>query len=133
MNASKHNPQLSINLGPKTGVVSDSKFVQRIKPLYFCLEKESRKYSELMGFPVLYQRCPCGLPGYRTWFRNFLNEIEDSDEVKRGIVEEFLKKLPALREKYKTNERLAYCKVCGEPARNDVCKACFWLRKLAIA
>ncbi len=131
MNASKHNPQLGINLGPRTGVISDEKFVQRIKPLYFCVESESRKYSELMGFPVLYERCPCGLPGYRTWFRNFLNEL--GDETKQEIVAEFLKSLPALREKYKTEEKLAYCSVCGEPARNSVCKACFWLKNLAIA
>lgn len=130
MNVSKHNPALSINFGPKTGVITDAKFVQRIKPLYFCLESESRKYSELMGFPVLYQRCPCGLPGYRTWFRNFLNELGDA--AKREIVEEFLKTMPSLRERYRTDEKLAYCKVCGEPSRNPVCKACFWLKKLTL-
>lgn len=128
MNASKHNPALSINLGPKTGVISDRKFVQRIKPLYFCLERESRKYSELMKFPVLYERCPCGLPGYRTWFRKFLNEL--GDETKVEVVNDFLKRLPELRKKYMTKEKLAYCKLCGEPSRKDICKACFWVRKL---
>jgi len=49
MNTFKGNPELGINLGPKTGIVINKKFVQRIKPLYFCSNKEIRKYSKSMN------------------------------------------------------------------------------------
>jgi len=130
MNLFKGNLMLGVNSGPKVGIIEDKKFVTRIKPLYFCLEEEIRKYSQEMGFPVLYQRCPCVFDAYRHKVRNALNELEKKNKgIKKNIVESFLKILPSLREKVH-NKSLLYCKKCGEPSRNDVCKSCLILEKI---
>jgi len=124
MNLFKGNIMLGINSGPKVGLFEDRMFVTRIKPLYYCKEDDVRKYAQSMSFPVLYQRCPCVMGAYRHEVRNHLNELEKKNpKLKENIVKSFSKILPLLREQVKTNS-IRYCKECGEPSRNDVCKAC---------
>ena len=124
MNWMKGNPQLSINMGPVTGTIHDKKFVTRIKPLYFCREKDIRKYSELMNFPVLYQRCPCVFSATRHEIRNKLDELEKKNpNIKDNIVKNFLAIQPRLR-KQESKGELIYCQVCGEPSRNKTCNMC---------
>ena len=126
MNRAKNNPALNINLGPKTSRVTDKKFVQRIKPLYFCPEKDVKKYSMLMNLPANYDKCPCAYLAYRMKFREKMKSIEDREKVR--LVKSFLEKLPQLRKECKTKEKLNYCKSCGEPARKETCRACTLLK-----
>ena len=124
MNLMKGNPGLSLNLGPLTGTIQDKKFVTRIKPLYFCREKDIRRYSEIMNFPVLYQRCPCVFSATRHEIRNKLDELEKKNpQVKENIVKNFLAIQEKLRKK-QGHGALTYCKECGEPSRNEICNAC---------
>lgn len=124
MNWIKGNPWLSTNLGPVVGTIQDKKFVTRIKPLYFCKEKDIRKYSEAMNFPVLYQRCPCVIDATRHEIRNQLDEFEKRNKnIKENIVNSFLEIQKLLRQKIIKN-KLIYCKKCGEPSRNEICNAC---------
>lgn len=128
MNWMKGNPSLSINMGPVTGTIQDKKFVTRIKPLYFQKEKDIRKYSEIMKFPVLYQRCPCVFSATRHEIRNKLDELEKKDSnIKENIVKNFLAIQKKLREKEQKG-KLIYCQVCGEPSRNKICNTCKILR-----
>jgi tRNA(Ile)-lysidine synthase TilS/MesJ len=76
MNFFSGNINLSLRLGPITGVIEDEKFVPRVKPLYFCTNEEVTKYSKIMQFPVLYEKCPCSVDAYRGNYRRFINEIE---------------------------------------------------------
>jgi len=125
MNLLKGNLGLMVGMGPKTGVVKDKKFVPRIKPLYFCLNKEIKKYSKLKGFPVLDEPCPCRVESFRKRIRDMLGEKEKKEhKVKLNLVKSFLKKLPELRKVYKSNGKVNYCKLCGEPSRGEVCKMC---------
>lgn len=124
MNLFKGNLMLGINSGPKVGLFEDKMFVTRIKPLYFCKEEDVRKYSQSMKFPVLYQRCPCVIGAYRHEVRNHLNDLEKSNpRMKENIVRSYMKMLPELRAVIKKNS-IRHCKECGEPSRNDTCKAC---------
>lgn len=125
MNLFTGNPELSIRMGPGTGVISDEKIVQRIKPLYFCTNEEVRKYSEAMGFPVLYEPCPCSIGAFRRDVRKEIARFEEhGPEIKMNIVRNFLEMLPMLRENFKSTSKLKYCNICGEPSRNDTCKMC---------
>ncbi|MBU3942209.1 MAG: TIGR00269 family protein [Nanoarchaeota archaeon] len=125
MNLFKGNPKLSLGLGPKIGIISDKKFVTRIKPLYFCTNEELKSYSRLMNFPVLYDPCPCSIGAFRGEIRKGLARLEKQNlEIKTNIVKNFLKLISILKENYKLNEKLKYCNNCGEPTRNDVCKTC---------
>jgi uncharacterized protein (TIGR00269 family) len=125
MNNLKGGLQLGINLGPKTGIIRDKKFVCRIKPLYFCTNKEIKRYSKIMKFPVLYDPCPCSINTFRKEVRKIIPKLEKHNpEVKMNIVKNFLELLSILRENYKSDKKLKYCRLCEEPSRNDVCKRC---------
>ncbi|UCD20588.1 MAG: adenine nucleotide alpha hydrolase family protein [archaeon] len=128
MNFISGNPELGINLGPVTGSIKDKKFILRIKPLYFLKEKEVEKYSKKMRFPVLYQRCPCVFGALRHKTRNKLDDLEKKNpKVKENLVKNFLKIKEKMRKSLKIKE-LKYCKACGEPSRQEMCKACRMLK-----
>ena len=126
MNVLKGNLELSLGFGPTVGVIEDKRFVPRIKPLYFCTNDEIKKYSKIMKFPVLYQPCPC-LASFRKEIRELIPSLEKIDKkIKMNLVENFLNVvLPIVREKYKEEiKEMRYCKTCGEPSRNEICKRC---------
>ncbi|MDP7180240.1 MAG: TIGR00269 family protein [Candidatus Woesearchaeota archaeon] len=131
MNYMKGNPELSIGLGPRTGVIKSKKFVQRIKPLYFFSNKEIKKYSQLHNFPVLYDPCPCSIGVFRRNIRELLNLQEKKyPDIKLNIVNNFLEFLPKLKKKFISNKELNYCKLCGEPSRKEVCRKCSLIKIL---
>jgi uncharacterized protein (TIGR00269 family) len=130
MNYFKGNLFIGLNEGPRVGVIEDRKFVQRVKPLYFIPEKEVELYSRKMNFPVIYERCPCVVGAYRHKIRQTLDEIQKTNpKIKENIVQSFLKILPELRRKVSTGKPI-YCKTCGEPGRNEICRACSIMRHI---
>ena len=52
MNLFRGNVELGLGTGPKIGLIKDPKFVQRIRPLFFCRNEETKKYSQQMKFPI---------------------------------------------------------------------------------
>jgi len=131
MNFFSGNINLSLRLGPIIGVIEDEKFVPRIKPLYFCTNEETTKYSKLMQFPVLYEKCPCSVDAYRGNYRKFINNIEEKHPgTKQGIVTNFLRILPELRNFYRTDKKINHCEVCGDPSGSNICNACNLFKKL---
>ena len=126
MNLFKANVNLAAHLGPVSGVQEDTHFVQRIKPLYFCAEKETKLYSLLQKFPVHFQECPYAEEGYRAHIRNFLNDFEQKYAgTKQGIIKSYLHLLPLLKAKAKEkNSRPQACPRCGEAANAGHCKVC---------
>jgi len=125
MNFLQGNLMLAANGGPRTGIVQDKKFVPRIKPLYFIAERDIRKYCEQKKLPYVNEKCPCSASSLRIRTREFSNTLGKKE--KQRIVENFLKILPQLQEKLK-KEKIIYCKICGEPARNEICKKCEMLK-----
>ncbi len=113
-----------VGMGPKNGVIIDSRFVQRIKPLYFCSISESRMYSEAMKFTVLYDPCPCSITATRRWVRNWLAELENADAVKMHIVRNFLVVQKAAMKNFKSEAAIQQCSSCGEPSRGGQCRRC---------
>lgn len=130
MNYFKGNLMIGVNEGPYVGIIEDKKFVQRVKPLYFIKEKDVENYSRMMNFPVIYERCPCVVNAYRHEIRKMLDVIElKNKDIKENIVKSFFKILPKLRKRAKSSN-LIYCRNCGEPSRNEVCKACLIMEKI---
>jgi len=128
MNYFKGNLFIGLNEGPKVGIIEDKKFVQRVKPLYFIPEKDVELYSKSQKFPVIYERCPCVVGAYRHKIRQMLDDIQKTNpEIKENIVQSFLKILPGLRKKVLAGKPI-YCKICGEPGRKDICRACSIMR-----
>ncbi len=131
MNLCNGNLALSANLGPKTGAVSQKKFTERIKPLYFCSEKEVMAYSLLKEFEVSYHECPYAYLSFRGKTRDALNELEaECPETKENIVKNFLDYLPAIRKKYSSAKEPQACRSCGEAGRQEICRACQIVKQL---
>jgi len=126
MNIFKANTKIAGRLGPITGTREHGSFVQRVKPLYFCTEKEVRLYTILKGFKVHYSECPYSNEGYRFKIQDMLNEMENNyPGTKQGIIKSFLALLPKLKEEGESlEEPMQTCKECGEPANRDICNAC---------
>jgi len=125
-------PELCLNMGPRVGKRKDSNFVPRIKPLYFTCEADVRRYSEEMGFRVVYDRCPCAIGSHRFGMRDLLDEFEERHPgMKRRLLDNFLAVLPGLRQTLGGGSHVNKCSVCSEPARNSVCATCQLLEKVS--
>jgi uncharacterized protein (TIGR00269 family) len=125
MNLLKNKQEMNARLGPKPGLIKDSKFVPRIKPLYLTSEKDVEKYSKIMNFPVEYGKCPCCVDAYRNYIRTMLDNLEkDYKNIKENIIDHLLNTLPELKKRFNTGEKLNACKECKEPSRSEVCRTC---------
>jgi len=133
MNQFKNNIQASARLGPKVGLGENGKnknFVQRIKPLYLCTEKESATYAFLNGILDVFNECPNVVKSYRAQVRDMLNDFEAKfPGTKYAVINSFLQMLPDLRARFKGLEA-GFCKNCGEAAAKDKCNACRFAEKL---
>jgi uncharacterized protein (TIGR00269 family) len=130
MNQLKNNIQASARLGPKVGIFHDEKFVQRIKPLYLCTEKEVTTYAFINGLLDDFVECPNVSQSFRAQVRDMLNDLEQKfPGTKYSIVNSFLQTLPLLKQQFK-NEAIKVCLKCNEPSANDICNACVYLEKL---
>jgi tRNA-5-methyluridine54 2-sulfurtransferase len=124
MNIFKANNDLLARLGPISGTQDHKLFVQRIKPLYLCLEKETRLYTYLKNFPIIYSECPYSQTSYRSDMKTMLNNFEyQYPGTKQGIVKSLLALLPLLGQKKEVSS-IKLCQICGEPANQPICKAC---------
>ncbi|MBD3313315.1 TIGR00269 family protein [Candidatus Woesearchaeota archaeon] len=125
MNLLRNNLITGARVGPKTGTSTRRPhFVQRVKPLSMCSEKDVENYSKIREFPVNYMPCPCRHDAYRNKIRKMLDRIEkDMPRVKQNIIISFSKELAALRKRYSDGVQ-EYCIECGEPSRSDKCGTC---------
>ncbi len=111
--------------GPVVGIVEDDRFVQRIKPLRECSEKENVLYALLTGIKYSDVECPYAGEAFRSTVRECLNMMEEKHPgTKLGILHSFDKLLPILKEHFQEVGEVNACKVCGEPTSGEICKSC---------
>lgn len=116
---------ISLNLGPFSGFKKSKKFTSRVKPLYFCSNEETKKFSKLMNFKIIYSYCPLSVMAFRKKVRVILRDLEALNKnVKLNLVNAFLELLPGLRKKYGNKSSVNFCTSCGEPCRNKFCNFC---------
>ena len=126
MNIFKANTSIAAHLGPVSGVKEHELFVSRVKPLYFCLEKETRLYALLKNFQIEFSECPYAREGFRAHIQDMLNDFEQKYKgTKQGIVQSFLAIMPLLKEQARQKpEEINQCRQCGEPAHGVICNTC---------
>ncbi len=130
MNQMRNDVKASARLGPKSGLVKDEKFVQRIKPLYLCTEKEVTTYAFVNGLLDNFNECPNVSQSFRAQVRDAINDLESKfPGTKYAIINSFLHVLPYLKERFKEGA-IKVCMNCSEPGSNDVCNACIHLERL---
>jgi uncharacterized protein (TIGR00269 family) len=130
MNFLRNTMNLQSRLGPISGNIKDKRFIPRVKPLYFCLEDDIRKYSKSKGFVVLYDRCPCIVDSFRNKIRCIMNDLSNDSKVKKTIVKNFIKMLPKLKKDKKNTKELLSCSNCDEPTTEKTCTTCKILERL---
>ena len=92
MNIMKNQIELLARLGPKPGIINSDNFLPRVKPLYFCSEKEVMTYSYLMGFKMSFIECPFAKLSFRAEIRDTINGYENkllhryASKIKRGLL-----------------------------------------------
>lgn len=130
MNIFRNAFTLAIKQGPKSDFIS-KKLVQRVKPLFYITNEETKRYSKIMDFPVNYEICPCSTDAHRRKFRRMLADFEKENKgVKYSIikfqemVKNNIKKIPV--------GEMNNCELCGEPAGNKICRVCQILKELEI-
>jgi tRNA-5-methyluridine54 2-sulfurtransferase len=126
MNIFKNQIHLLARLGPKPGLYTSDKFLQRVKPLYFCSEKEVMAYTFLKGFKTSFVECPYAKTSFRAKVRDEINEYESKNPgTKLNIIETLLEVIPPLQKSMKEEKVIiTSCVKCGEPATREVCHAC---------
>jgi len=130
MNQFKNNIHASARLGPKVGIKENDKFVQRIKPLYLCTEKEVATYAFVNNILDDFTECPNIPKSYRAQVRDMLNDFEaENPGTKYSIINSFLLMLPELKNRFKDGS-VNTCKECNEPSSKDKCNACRYVDKL---
>ncbi len=128
MNFLKGNLEFSARLGPRSGISDEAGFTPRVKPLYFCSEKETTAYAFLKGFEIRFTECPNAKTSFRAEVRDVLNDHEARHPgTKRNIVDNFLSLSPSLKSRYSGMEKPIRCNNCGEPCKNGVCQACSFI------
>jgi uncharacterized protein (TIGR00269 family) len=124
MNVIKGNTELFSRLGPISGNGAKG-FTRRVKPLYFCTEKEIMTYAYLNGLVREFSECPNVHESYRHLIRDLLNDYSVKHKgVKLQVLKNFLaykKHIPVL------DTQLAACERCGEPASGNICKTCQYI------
>ena len=123
MNIFKGSPELSAN----TGVITQNpegkntgKFIPRIKPLYYIHEEDVLEFAKKNKIPFLSGKCPYAEQSYRIEIREFLEKL--NKKQRENILMNFEKIYPKI-DKIR-NKKTGVCKICGEPARGDICKMC---------
>lgn len=124
MNIIKGNTEIFPRIGPVSGHGAKG-FTRRVKPLYFCTEKEVMTYAFIKGLVSGFTECPNIDESYRHLIRDELNSYAQSHP---GVKERLLKRFLIAKQAYPQTEiQLQRCTNCGEPTNAEICKACKYI------
>lgn len=133
MNYLEGNVNNMVRIGYKTES-SDERFTQKIKPLRKIPEKEIGLYVLESGFEVHFDGCPYAHESFRMEIGDFIRDITlKHPTIMYSTLNGFEKIRPAIKEAYlkrQTGKPNCTCKQCGEPASQDICKACKFLDEI---
>lgn len=120
MNLAKAQTALLHKTGPL--MAKQEGFVQKIKPLFFCTEKEITAYAFLRGFKQAFIECPFAPLSYRAAIRDILNDQPGAREAKLRLLEQATDLARSLAV---PKVSAGACPRCGSPTQSSgVCKAC---------
>jgi len=109
---------------------STKKLIPRIRPLVKVPEKEVAVQALLLEIPAHFGKCPL-VSGMRVRVRRLLDHFEQENPGFKERAFNFIEKLakqaiPELTYHFE----LKYCKLCGEPTTQELCKVCQFKQEL---
>lgn len=108
--------------------ISD-KFVERIKPLRYFLEKEIVIFALNNKLSFDSSECPYAIYAMRGEVGKFLDRMEEvRPTTKYSLLSGYDKILPALNQCF-IPESIGVCEICGEPTMDGTCMRCKILEK----
>ena len=125
MNLYKNQPNLIARSGPITGFKSHNKFTKKIKPLYYCREKENMLYVILNKLNIPFIECPYAKDSFRKRTVESILEIDDFKEREKLIYS--LLDLPNRLKKelnYSEEDNISLCSICNMPSERKICRVC---------
>jgi uncharacterized protein (TIGR00269 family) len=127
MNIVRGNTDVFPRLGP--GGAGTKGFTRRVKPLYFCTEKEVMTYAFLHGLARDLHECPYAAQSYRRIVRDALNSYAQSHPgARQRLLARFL--LVKSSVPRGVAAETMPCSTCGEPSSNGRCRACALLAEI---
>ncbi|MBN1385898.1 TIGR00269 family protein [Candidatus Woesearchaeota archaeon] len=130
MNLIRNQPEINARLGPKTGLRKFKGFTPRVKPLYFCKEKEIMTYALLNGFRIRFNECPYAKLSFRARIRDMINEQENKmPGSKENIIKYYLARQEKLKSRFTGAGEPNTCS-CGQPSKSMICSTCALLQEL---
>ncbi len=140
MNVMDADLERLLRIGPlSTGAKN---MVPRIKPLYYCPEREIIAFAKIAGIKYFEQKCcPFKWQAKRNDFRQMVEEFEakypgtmfSTVKFLKEVKERTGKKAGKARKTTGKNEgssKIETCSKCGEPCSGKVCKACKMAERL---
>jgi len=130
MNYLEGNIYNLMRIGAKTEPMSD-KFTVKIKPLREIPEKEIGLYVISRELDVHFDECPYSKESFRGEIGRFIKELSvNRPTIMYSTLKGFDKIQHAIRKEFAENANTSECINCGEPASNELCRACLFLKKL---
>ena len=130
MNYLEGNINNLLRIGPKTES-RNQKFTIKIKPLREIPEKEIGLYAVAADLKVHLAGCPYAGDSFRREVGSFIKELsENHPTIMYSTLSGFEKIKKAIKQEITPKGNNGKCKICGEPASGDLCKACSFLESL---
>ena len=118
----------------KLGAKTESKakeFTVKIKPLREIPEREIGLYVVAKELEVHFASCPYAQQSFRGEVSEVINKLsEDHPTIKYSTLRGYDKIKNALKDDFKKDYSHGRCVKCGEPAANELCKACSFIEEL---
>ena len=132
MNYLEGNMDNLTKLGAKTSSKAEE-FTVKIKPLREIPEREIGLYVVAKELEVHFDSCPYAMQSFRGEVSEVINQLsEKHPTIKYSTLRGYDKIKDLLKGELKKEYAHGRCRRCGEPAANDLCKACSFLEELGL-
>ena len=130
MNYLEGNTDNLTKLGAKTESKAEE-FTVKIKPLREIPEREIGLYVVAKELEVHFASCPYAQQSFRGEVSDVINKLSESHPtIKYSTLRGYDKIKNALKDDFKKDYAHGRCEKCGEPAANNLCKACSFIEEL---
>ena len=132
MNYLEGNTDNLTKLGAKTESKADE-FTVKIKPLREIPEREIGLYVVAKDLEVHFDSCPYAMQSFRGEVSELINQLtEKHPTIKYSTLRGYDKIKSILKDELQKDYAHGRCSRCGEPASNELCKACSFLEELGL-
>lgn len=129
LNLIRGDPARIARSGPEY-VVSDPRFVPRVKPLRRIPCRETLLYDLFRGLDFHLEKCPYAKYDMRNEIRRFLNGLEEGRPTSKSSLLSSMDRISLRLNRTYGDVELKACSICGQPTGGEMCKACRLLKSV---